>query len=97
MSNEKDEKEKETSSIKWIEDNDFYEIIRDVADTWAENVTLTDSFFHPKKKMYSHTFRITYSPNDPSLKNPTEFNDIAAKIQDQIRYEVEEWLHVTLR
>lgn len=50
--------ENEKDKIKWIEDNEFYEIIRDIADTWAENVVLTDSFFHPKKRCILTLFEL---------------------------------------
>ncbi len=81
---------------KWLEDNDFYELIREVGGDWVEEVKLMDRFFHPKKKMYSLMYRIVYSPSDPSLKDPGEFTKKINSIQDNIRIEVDK-LDVELR
>ena len=82
---------------RWIEDNDFYEIVREIGGNWVENVKLMDSFFHGKKNQHSRTFTITFSPYDPSLKDPTQFRDLVLKIQENIRVNVASSLHVVLR
>lgn len=82
---------------KWIQENDFYEIIRDVGEEWIESVIFMDSFYHPKHNKYSHMYRITYSPNDPSLKNPSEFTQISLNIHNKIRDRINNELDITLR
>ena len=91
------ENEKGDKIERWIEDNDFYEIVRDVCGNWVENVNLMDAFFHTKKNQHSKTFTITYSPHDPSLKDPTEFRNLVLNMQESVRKNVAEKLHVTLR
>ena len=61
-----------------------------MGEDWIEKVELMDEFFHPKKKMLSRMYRITYSPKDPSLKSPGAFNDIVLGIQNKIRNEIVE-------
>lgn len=73
---------------KWKLANDFYDYIRDMGGDWIEKVTLKDEFYHPKKKMLSRTYRITYSPKDPSLNSPGEFKEIVLEIQNRIRGEI---------
>lgn len=82
---------------KWINANDFYDFVRDIGGDWIEKVELKDEFFHPKKKMLSRMYRVTYSPKDPSLKDPGEFTKIVLEIQDNVREQVEKNLKVTLR
>jgi phenylalanyl-tRNA synthetase alpha chain len=88
---------KSVERLHWIEENDFYEIVRDVGGNWVENVKIMDAFFHKKKNQHSRTFTITFSPNDPSMKDPTQFRDLVLTIQENIRQGVATKLHVTLR
>lgn len=92
LKNEKGELKK-----RWIEENTFYEIIREIAGDWAEKVELMDEFFHPKKQMESRMYRITYSPNDPGLNDPGKFTEIANDIQERLRSEVTKSLKIDLR
>jgi phenylalanyl-tRNA synthetase alpha chain len=89
--------EKGENIERWIEDNDFFEIVREIGGNWVENVKTMDAFFHKKKNQHSRTFTITFSPNDPSLKDPTAFRDLVLNIQENIRNSVSKNLHVTLR
>lgn len=89
--------EKGENLKRWIEDNDFYEIVRDIGGNWVESVSLMDSFFHKKKGLHSRTFTITYSPYDPSLKDPSEFKALVFEIQNNLREHVKLNLHITLR
>jgi phenylalanyl-tRNA synthetase alpha chain len=61
----------------WIKENIFFETIREIAGDMVESVTLFDTFTHPKNKKYSRAYRITYSPIDPSLKDPAIFTKLA--------------------
>lgn len=70
---------------KWIDENNFYEIIREIVCDWAEEVTLIDEFFHTKKHKHSRMYRIIYSPIDPSLKDPGEFTRICNELQEKVR------------
>lgn len=57
-----------------------------------ERVELFDSFYHPKKKLHSHSYRVTYRSMDKTLKQ-TEVN----LIHSQIEAAVTEQLKVTIR
>lgn len=82
---------------KWIEENDFYEIIRELSNDMIEKVDLLDKFYHEKKNKHSRTFRIIYSSNDPSLTSPSIFNETVNKYQENIRKIISERLQVELR
>ena len=47
--------------------NDFYDLVRSIGGDLVEQVSLFDEFFHPKKKLTSHAFRITYRSMDKPL------------------------------
>jgi phenylalanyl-tRNA synthetase alpha chain len=47
-----------------VYDNDFYEIIRDVAEDLVEQVQLIDHFIHPKSGKTSKCYRISYRSMD---------------------------------
>ena len=83
--------------IKWNEENDFYEIIRNEVGDLIEEVSLLDSFYNKKLSKYSRTYRLVYSPNDPNLKNLSEFNDWVNTKQDQLRVIIQKNLNVVLR
>ena len=82
---------------KWIEENDFFEIIREICREWVEKIEIFDSFTHPKTKRKSHAYRITYSPYEPTLKNQDEFRKICNNYQNSVREEVENKIDVVLR
>ena len=44
--------------------NDFYDLVRTIGGDLVEQVSLFDEFFHPKKQLTSHAFRITYRSMD---------------------------------
>jgi len=64
-------------------ENDFHQLIRDVAGDLIEEVKLIDEFTHPKHEKTNHTYRITYRSMDRSLTNE-EIN----QLQEQIRSKV---------
>lgn len=78
---------KESENL-WIQENDFFDIVRDVCGDWVEKVEKRDQFFHPKDKKYARMYRITYSPFDASLKNPADFTEKIMKFQNEIREQV---------
>ncbi|KAI9101212.1 hypothetical protein DFS34DRAFT_648091 [Phlyctochytrium arcticum] len=73
-------------------ENDFTEIVRDVAGDLAEDVKLIDQFTHPKTKRVSRCFRINYRSMDRTFTN----EEVDA-IQDQVRDRVASDLGVELR
>ena len=73
---------------KWLQENDFYGIVREIVGDNVEAVELKDEFFHPKKKKHSRMYRIVYSPTDPDLKDPSVFTDMCNSIQQDIIKEV---------
>ncbi|KAJ3279186.1 hypothetical protein HK104_001681 [Borealophlyctis nickersoniae] len=73
-------------------DNDFAEVVRDVAGDMAEDVQLIDQFVHPKTNKVSRCFRINYRAMDRTLSN-----EEVDKVQDELRRASSERLKVTLR
>lgn len=65
-------------------DNDFFEIIRNIAGDLVENVKLIDEFQHPKTGKKSKCFRILYRHMDRSLTNE-EIDVFQFKIRDKIK------------
>jgi phenylalanyl-tRNA synthetase alpha chain len=86
-----------TKPIKrWLEENDFYEIVREVLGDWVESVECFDEFYHPKRKQLSKAFRITYSPMDPDMKDPALFTNKCNTLQETLR-ELVQKLDIELR
>ncbi|EGF80780.1 hypothetical protein BATDEDRAFT_35022 [Batrachochytrium dendrobatidis JAM81] len=53
----------------WFHENDFFEVVRDVAGDLAEEVKLVDEFKHPKTSRTSHCYRINYRSMDKTCTN----------------------------
>ena len=79
---------------KWIRENDFYEIIRNIASDMVQEVKNIDTFYHHKKMRHSLTYRITYSPSDTSMNNPSDFRNIINTLHNSIIVSLSE--HMTL-
>lgn len=62
-----------------FQENDFMEIVRTVAGDLIEDVTLVDSFTHPKSGRASRCYRINYRSMDRSLSNE-EINGLQQRI-----------------
>lgn len=73
-------------------ENDFYQMIRNVAGDLVETVECIDEFTHPKTKRDSKCYRINYRHMDRSLTN--EEVDV---LQFKVRDEVESKLKCELR
>lgn len=89
--------EKTNKQLKWSDENNFYELVREHSGDMMEEVKLTDSFYNKKLDKYSRTYRLTYSPNGPDLKDPGEFFNVVNKIQDNLRDNVKECMKIELR
>ena len=72
--------------------NDLNEIVRDVAGDLVEQVSLIDSFRHPKTNRLSHCYRIAYRSMDRSLTN-SEIDSL----QEQVRLLATKRLGLELR
>lgn len=77
---------------KGFNNNDFFEIARDIAGDLIESVDLVDEFTHPKTQRSSKCFRINYRSMDRSLTN-----EEVDELQEQIRSKMVEDLKVELR
>lgn len=76
-----------------FKDNDFYELVRQVAgEDLIENVSVVDDFTHPKTKQRSKCFRINYQSMDRNLTNE-EIDQLQFKLREQLKQK----LGVTLR
>jgi len=67
---------------EWHE-NDYCEIVRDVAGDLVEDVRLIDDFTHPKSGKKSKTYRINYRSMDRNLSNE-EVNVIQQQIEKRL-------------
>jgi phenylalanyl-tRNA synthetase alpha chain len=70
---------------KWIDENNFFELVREVCGDYIEHIQLFDNFFHPTKKMLSYAYKIKYSPIDPNMTNPAVFRELCADLFDCLR------------
>lgn len=82
---------------EWLQENDFYEVIRNNSEDMMEEVILVDSYYNKKLDKYSRTYRLSYSSMDPNLKDSGKFFDIVNKIQDELRRIISLTLDVELR
>ncbi|KAJ1652308.1 phenylalanyl-tRNA synthetase alpha subunit, mitochondrial [Dispira simplex] len=73
-------------------ENDFMDVVRDVAQDLVEDVKLVDRFVHPKTQRTSLCYRIVYRSMDRSFTND-EINEV----QEKLRHEVTQRLGVSLR
>ncbi|SCV70083.1 BQ2448_1477 [Microbotryum intermedium] len=69
--------------IKAWHENDFCEIVRDVAGDWVEGVQLIDEFVHPKTGRRSVCYRLNYRSMDRSLSNE-EVNELQTKVVEEV-------------
>jgi len=67
----------------WIDENDFFDIIRDIGGEWVERIELRDKFYNPKISMNSRMYRIYYSPT-AEMKNPSDLTKITKSIHELI-------------
>jgi phenylalanyl-tRNA synthetase alpha chain len=82
---------------KWTGENDFFEIIRNNIGDCIEKVELIDGFYNKKTQKHSRTYRLTYSPSDPDMKDSGEFTKWVNAKQDGLRVILGDEMDVVLR
>ena len=80
---------------EWVDENNFFEIIRDIASEYIESVTLCDKFYNKKINKISRMYRLTFSPTH-NYVNPAEFNKKCIDLSEEIRCRINV-LNVELR
>ncbi|KAF7304889.1 Phenylalanyl-tRNA synthetase [Mycena kentingensis (nom. inval.)] len=75
-----------------LHENDFCDLVRDVAGDLVEDVQKIDAFVHPKTQRSSVCYRINYRSMDRSLSN-AEVNDI----QDTVKWRLQGEFGVEIR
>ncbi|KAJ4000773.1 hypothetical protein F5050DRAFT_332354 [Lentinula boryana] len=74
-----------------LHDNDFCDLVRDVAGDLVEDVKMIDSFVHPKTNRSSSCYRINYRSMERSLSNE-EVNElqksVVSRLIDVFRVEI---------
>lgn len=80
----------------WTRLNQFYEVIRDLANDWIGEIKQIDSFYNKKISTQSYCFRLTYSPKDYKITNPSKFNEIVNSIQTNLVSELKklDWIKI---
>lgn len=73
-------------------ENDFFEVVRNVAADIVEDVSLVDKFTHPKKNQTSYCFRINYRDMERTLRN-----EEVDEMQERVKAALVSELKVTLR
>lgn len=73
----KDEVVSLDTTFNWLNINDFYETIREVSNDTIKSVSVLDKFFHPKKLLYSMTFRLEIEPENYNESNPSKLETYA--------------------
>ncbi|KAG1772678.1 hypothetical protein EDD22DRAFT_378063 [Suillus occidentalis] len=67
-----------------LHENDFCDLVRDVAGDVVEDVKLMDNFTHPKTNRKSLCYRVNYRSMDRSLSND-EANSLNAQVVSSLR------------
>lgn len=70
-------------TFEWVMINNFFDLVREICGDNIENVLLQDKFHNKKISKYSHTFRLTFSPNS-DLTNSAEFSALANECMDKL-------------
>lgn len=86
------------TNFSWINLNNFYELIRNIFDDNISNVNLFDKFYNKKKNLYSHTFRLCFSPIGEyfDCNSASKFNEYCNSCMNKLQNEIIK-LDVTLR
>jgi phenylalanyl-tRNA synthetase alpha chain len=84
------------TDFNWNNINDFYELARESFGDNIESINLYDKFYNNKKNTYSHTFRLTFTPNS-DIENPADFTELINKQVDEFRLLITNKLKLILR
>jgi phenylalanyl-tRNA synthetase alpha chain len=78
-----DENKNDITKSIWKRENDFFDFIRsNDKDNVIQEIYMFDTFFHPKQKMLSRTYRITYLPCDTIISNPAIFTSYTNELHN---------------
>jgi phenylalanyl-tRNA synthetase alpha chain len=81
----------------WTNENTFFELLREYGCNMIQDVKLIDKFYNTKLDKHSRTYRVTYLPNDPDVKDPAKFTLVVNEVTTHLRKLLEESKLVILR
>lgn len=82
---------------RWIRENDFFDLVRDVGGDIIERVTCIDQYFNKKTNRHSCAYRFSFQPLDPEVKNPAEFTAAVLKLYWDLVKAIDTTLPVEVR
>ncbi len=68
----------------WLDENEFFEEIRNCSEDYIKSITFLNEFFNVKTNIYSRAYRMIYSPKDPSIINSANLTILCNRIQKEI-------------
>lgn len=81
----------------WSNENDFYEICREIGGDMIEHVELFDKFYHSARGHYSRSYHIIYSPPNTTISNPAELKRLSSELHNKICMTVAASLSIIIR
>ena len=73
-------------------ENDFFDLVREVADDHVSDIEPYDTFVHPKTGRTARGYRLKFLPPDAKMKNAAEFKELTVSYLTRIAKEAGEKL-----
>lgn len=86
------EKEDDSSVSSHNKENDFFDLVREVANDQVSDIECYDTFIHPKTGRMARGYRLKFLPPDEKMKNAAEFKELTVSYLIRIAKEANEKL-----